>query len=114
MSSWRAGASQHRGHLLDGECRRSRPTCWDFEFSSDCLTFPHYFRRVAHRRRFDLVTAGIQSDFGDAGVVECRSHHIEEPFDVACGMQVFFDAPFGQLLLPRSPCSATGMTRKLS
>src|SRR5436190_10880864 len=23
---------QHRSHLLDGECRRSRPTSWDFEF----------------------------------------------------------------------------------
>ncbi|WP_284268262.1 hypothetical protein [Bradyrhizobium iriomotense] len=91
---------QNGGHLLDGECCRPRPACRDFEFRSDRLTFPHYFRRVAHQRRLDLITDSIQSDFCDAGVVECRSHHIEQPFDVAGGMLVFFDAPFGQLELP--------------
>jgi hypothetical protein len=90
---------QHRGHLLDGECCRPRPTRRDFEFSSDRLTFPHDFRRMAHQRRLDFITDGIESDFCDAGVVECRSHHIEQPFNVTRGMLVFFYAPFGQLEL---------------
>jgi hypothetical protein len=80
---------QHRGHLLDGECHRPWPARGDFEFSRDRLTFPYYLRRMAHQRRLNLPTDGIQSDFCDTGVVECRSHHIEQPFDVARGMPMF-------------------------
>ncbi|MGL6060700.1 MAG: hypothetical protein ACRC1G_08425 [Bradyrhizobium sp.] len=54
---------------------------------------------MAHQRSLDLVADRIQSNLRDAGVIECRSHHIEQPFDVASGMLVLYGTPFGQLEL---------------
>src|SRR4029077_18672116 len=97
---WGVLSESSTAAMLDGESHRSWPTSWDFEFASDTFPLPHYFRRMTHERRLDFISDSIQSYFCDAGVVECRSHHIEQPFDVARGMPVFFDAPFRQLELP--------------
>jgi hypothetical protein len=49
---------------------------------------------MTQNRSFDVVADRIDPDLHLTCGVECRAHHIEQPFDVAGTVAILRDAPF--------------------